>query len=107
MAQAPFWVGVVSGSVGVGIQTKFDFKIEVAGVKGTLVESNTTLHFQVAKNFGIGTGLKYYNFTLEDKDFSNRDSRFDYEFFGPVLYGSASFQREPVSRRKINDPPPA
>ncbi len=67
------------------------FKIEVAGIKGSLVESNVTLHYQFAKNFGIGAGLKYYSFTLEDTDFSARDSRYDYDFFGPVLYGSVSF----------------
>ena len=67
------------------------FRIEVAGVKGTLWEGNATLHYQFAKNFGIGTGLKYYQFRVEDTDFSDRDSRFNYEFFGPVLYGSVSF----------------
>jgi hypothetical protein len=76
------------------ISTQLDlllFRIEVAGIKGTLVESNATLHFQIARNFGLGTGLKYYRFRLEDTDFSSRDSRFNYEFFGPVLYGSVSF----------------
>ena len=67
------------------------FGIEVAGIRGTLVESNATLHYQFARNFGIGTGLKYYRFRVEDTDFSERDSRFNYEFFGPVLYGSVSF----------------
>jgi hypothetical protein len=67
------------------------FKIEVAGIKGSLVESNATLHYQLGKHFGIGTGLKYYHFSVEDTGFSDRDSRFDYDFFGPVLYGSVSF----------------
>lgn len=67
------------------------FRIEVAGIRGTLTEANATLHYQFGKNFGIGTGVKYYHFSLEDTDFSNRDSRFDYDFFGPVLYGSISF----------------
>jgi len=67
------------------------FRIEVAGVKGTLTEANATLHYQLGKHFGIGTGLKYYHFSLEDTDFSQRDSRYDYQFFGPVLYGSVSF----------------
>ena len=67
------------------------FRIEVVGVKGTLTEANATLHYQFGKHFGVGTGLKYYHFSLEDTDFSHRDSRYDYEFFGPVLYGSVSF----------------
>ena len=67
------------------------FKIEVAGIKGSLVESNATLHYQFASNFGVGAGLKFYRFRLEDTEFSDKDSRFDYDFFGPVLYGSASF----------------
>lgn len=67
------------------------FRIEVAGIKGTLTEANATLHYQFAKHFGIGTGLKFYRFRLEDTGFSDRDSQFNYEFFGPVLYASASF----------------
>ena len=67
------------------------FKIEVAGIKGSLVESNATLHYQFESNFGVGAGLKFYRFRLEDTGFSDKDSRFDYDFFGPVLYGSASF----------------
>jgi len=67
------------------------FRIEMAGFKGTLTEANATLHYQLAKHFGIGTGLKYYHFSLEDTGFSHRDSRFDYTFFGPVLYGSVNF----------------
>jgi hypothetical protein len=67
------------------------FKIEVAGFKGSLVESNATLHYQFARNFGIGAGLKFYQFRVEDTGFSDRDSRFDYDFFGPVLFGSVNF----------------
>ena len=67
------------------------FRIEVAGIKGSLTEANATLHYQFVKNFGIGTGLKFYRFRLEDTGFSDRDSQFNYDFFGPVLYGSASF----------------
>ncbi len=67
------------------------FRLEVAGIKGTLTEANATIHYQFAKNFGIGTGLKYYLFRLEDTGFSDRDSQYNYEFFGPVLYGSVSF----------------
>lgn len=67
------------------------FRLEVAGIKGTLTEANATVHYQFAKNFGIGTGLKYYLFRLEDTGFSDRDSQYNYEFFGPVLYGSVSF----------------
>ncbi len=67
------------------------FRLEVAGIKGTLTEANATVHYQFAKNFGIGTGLKYYLFRLEDTGFSDRNSQFNYEFFGPVLYGSVSF----------------
>ena len=76
------------------ISTQLDlllFRIEVAGIKGTLTEANATIHIQVAKNFGLGTGFKFYRFSLEDTGFSDRDSRFDYDFYGPVLYGSASF----------------
>ncbi len=67
------------------------FRIEVAGIKGSLTEANATLHYQFANNLGIGTGLKFYRFRLEDTDFSDRDSRYDYDFFGPVIYGSVSF----------------
>jgi hypothetical protein len=67
------------------------FRLEVAGIKGTLTEANATIHYQFTKNFGIGTGLKYYLFRLEDTDFSDRNSQFNYQFFGPVLYGSVSF----------------
>lgn len=76
------------------VSTQFDlllFRIEVAGIKGTLTEANATLHYQFAKNVGIGTGLKFYRFRVEDTDFSDKDSRFDYDFFGPVIYGSLSF----------------
>jgi hypothetical protein len=76
------------------ISTQLDlllFRIEVAGIRGTLTEANATVHYQFAKNFGIGTGLKYYLFRLEDIGYSDRDSQYNYEFFGPVLYGSVSF----------------
>ena len=76
------------------ISTQLDlmlFRIEVAGIKGALTEANATVHYQFAKNFGIGTGLKFYQFRVEDTGFSDRDSRYDYDFFGPVLYGSVNF----------------
>jgi len=76
------------------ISTQLDlllFRIEVAGIQGSLTEANATLHFQLGEHFGVGTGLKYYHFSLDDTEFSDRDSQYNYDFFGPVLYGSVSF----------------
>ena len=96
-------MGDVTGDVGVGIQTKFDVTIarltygydifkdtkKELGILAGMHVTSANVKFQT--NLGIGTGLRFYRFRVEDTGFSDRDSRFDYDFFGPVVYGSFSF----------------
>ena len=66
------------------------FALEVDAYSGHLIEADATVGYQFTKTFGLGTGLKYFNLNLQAQD-TRGGAEFDYQFFGPVIFGYASF----------------
>ena len=66
------------------------FALEIDAYSGHLIEADATVGYQFTKTFGLGTGLKYFNLNLQAQD-TRGGAEFDYQFFGPVIFGYASF----------------
>jgi hypothetical protein len=47
--------------------------------------------YQLSKHFGIGAGVKYFNLNLQANTSGGGHAEYDYEFFGPAIFGYASF----------------
>ena len=67
------------------------FFLEISNIKGTLTELDLDLQYQPWKHFGFGAGFRYFNVTVDDKSDDIFRGRFDYEYYGPVLYILGSF----------------
>jgi hypothetical protein len=67
------------------------FYIEISDIKGTLTELDLDLQYQPWKHFGFGAGFRYFNVTVDDKSDEIFRGRFDYEYYGPVIYVLGSF----------------
>jgi len=70
--------------------TVLGFALEVNEYSGTLLEVDGTVAYQLSKHFGIGAGLKYFNLNLQAQK-SGGGAEFDYQFFGPAVFGVATF----------------
>ncbi len=66
------------------------FALELNEYSGSLLQVDAGASYQLSKNFGIGTGLKYFNLNLQTKD-TGGAAEFDYQFFGPAVFGYATF----------------
>jgi hypothetical protein len=66
------------------------FYLDVGDVRGGLVEVDGTLHYKVAKHFGIGGGLKYFDLDVVDSTDSFR-GEFELRFLGPTLFLTGHF----------------
>ena len=71
--------------------TALAFALEIDNYGGHLVELDTTVAYQASKHFGIGGGLKYFNLYLEANADGGGGASFDYQFFGPSIFGYATF----------------
>jgi hypothetical protein len=83
---------------GFAITPKFAFRtqalgfyVEISDIKGVLTEIDLDLQYQPWKHFGFGTGLRYFNITIDDKGDDLIRGRLEYEYYGPVLYVMGSF----------------
>jgi hypothetical protein len=47
--------------------------------------------YQLSKTFGIGGGIKYFNVNVQADLSGGGNVEFDYSFFGPAIFGYASF----------------
>ena len=66
------------------------FAVKIGGYEGTVLDLGLDVQYRPWRRFGVGAGLRYFRITVDDK----RDSalaRFEYEYFGPVIYGVFSF----------------
>ena len=66
------------------------FALEIDAYSGHLIEADATVGYQFTKTFGLGTGIKYFNLNLQAQS-THAGAEFDYQFFGPVIFGYASF----------------
>ena len=63
--------------------------IEVEDVLG-VDDDNADVSWQPWQNFRMGVGLRYFNADVEPKG-SELNGEFDLEYYGPVVYVTASF----------------
>lgn len=71
--------------------TALVFALEIDNYGGSLVELDAQVAYQVSKHFGIGGGLKYFNLRLEANGDGGGGATFDYAFYGPAIFGYATF----------------
>ena len=67
------------------------FALGLGDYSGSLLETDALMAYQLTKHFGIGGGLKYFNLNLQANLSRGGSAEFDYEFFGPTIFGYASF----------------
>lgn len=67
------------------------FALEIDNYGGYLVEVDANVAYQVSKHFGVGGGLKYFNLYLEANGDRGGGASYDYQFFGPAIFGYATF----------------
>jgi len=90
----PHFGGSVSYKISPRWSTNFTalaFALEIDNYGGSLVELDGNVAFQVSKHFGIGGGLKYFNLYLEANGDRGGGASYDYRFFGPAIFGYATF----------------
>ncbi len=66
------------------------FALEINDIDGSLVEIDADLIWQPWEHFGLGAGLRYFNVNIEAKK-SGRKAEFDFEYYGPAIYGLVTF----------------
>jgi hypothetical protein len=71
--------------------TALAFALKIDNYGGSLVEIDANVAYQVSKHFGIGGGLKYFNLHLEANSDRGGGASYDYQFFGPAIFGYATF----------------
>lgn len=66
------------------------FYIKIGDVTGSLVELQGNIRYLVWENIALGTGIRFLNVNIED-DKANGSDEYDYNYWGPVVFLSASF----------------
>lgn len=67
------------------------FALDLGDYSGSLLEVDAFMTYQLSKQFGIGVGLKYFNLNLQANLSRGGSAEYDLEFFGPAIFGYASF----------------
>ena len=67
------------------------FALDLGDYAGSLLETDAFLAYQLTKHFGIGGGLKYFNLNLKANTSRGGSAAYNYKFFGPAVFGYASF----------------
>ena len=67
------------------------FALDLGDYSGSLLETDAFLAYQLTKHFGIGGGLKYFNLNLKANTSRGGSAAYNYKFFGPAIFGYASF----------------
>jgi hypothetical protein len=78
----PRWVGRLN---------VFAFALDIGEYRGSLVEFDAFMAYQLTRHFGIGGGFKYFNLNLDYDQSDGGSVDYEYEFFGPALFGYVSF----------------
>jgi len=66
------------------------FAIKLDGIDGSLVEVDADIDWSPWRHFGVGVGLRYFNFDFKGTT-SELNGEFEYEYWGPVLYVQSTF----------------
>ena len=74
-----------------GQLTLLAFALDLGDYSGSLIETDALMVYQLSKHFGIGGGLKYFNLNLQANSSGGGNVEYDYEFFGPTIFGYTSF----------------
>ncbi|GMQ75109.1 MAG: hypothetical protein BMS9Abin01_0353 [Gammaproteobacteria bacterium] len=74
-----------------GNLTVLAFAIDLGDYSGSLLQVDAMMAYQLSKYFGIGGGLKYFNLNVDANQSGGGNAEFDYSFFGPAIFGYASF----------------
>jgi hypothetical protein len=66
------------------------FAIELDSIDGSLLEIDADVIWTPWEHFGLGAGLRYFNANIESKG-SDLNGEFDFEYYGPAIYGIFTF----------------
>jgi hypothetical protein len=66
------------------------FAIELDSIDGSLVEIDADVAWHPWRHFGVGVGARYFNVDVEAMG-SELNGKFDFEYFGPVVYIATTF----------------
>ena len=67
------------------------FALDIGEYRGNLIEFDAFMAYQLTRHFGIGGGFKYFNLKLDYDRSDGGSVEYDYEFFGPALFGYVTF----------------
>lgn len=67
------------------------FALDLGDYSGSLIETDAFMAYQLSKHFGIGGGFKYFNLNLQANTSGGGHAEYNYQFFGPAIFGYASF----------------
>ena len=66
------------------------FAIKINDYEGTLLDLGLDFQYRPWRRLGVGAGMRYFNITIDDNR-GSRLARFQYEYYGPVIYAVYSF----------------
>lgn len=66
------------------------FALEIDNIDGSMVEIDADVVWTPWDHFGFGAGLRYFNINVKANG-SDLNGEFDYEYFGPAVYGIVTF----------------
>lgn len=66
------------------------FALEINDIKGSLLEIDADVIYHPWRRFGLGAGVRYFNANIESTG-PHLNGEFDFEYFGPVVYGKFTF----------------
>jgi hypothetical protein len=66
------------------------FALEINDIDGSLFEVDADIIWHPWEHFGLGAGLRYFNVNIEAKK-SRGKAEFDFEYYGPAIYGVMTF----------------
>lgn len=71
--------------------TAIGFALDLGDYQGSLVEVSADLQYQLLRNLGLGAGLKFFNFDLEDTSDPSLRGKFEFNYFGPTVFATVNF----------------
>ena len=66
------------------------FAIELDSIDGSIIELDADVGWSPWRHFGIGAGLRYFNFDVKART-TELNGEFAYQYFGPVVYIETTF----------------
>jgi len=66
------------------------FAVKLDSIDGSLVEIDADAVYNPWRHFGLGAGVRYFNADVQSKG-SRLNGEFNFQYFGPVVYGKFTF----------------